>query len=84
MTATAARKKFFQFLELDKNPGEHIAVTHEGIPKLVMMSFDEFEGWMETLDILSDATLMKSLVKARKEPLKDALPWKTVQKNLNL
>lgn len=84
MTATAARKNFFKFLTLEKQPGRHIAVTHEGIPKLVLMSFDEFEGWMETLEIMADPALMKSLARARKEPLKNAIPWEKVKKNLKL
>jgi len=84
ITATSARKKFFTFLNLDEKPGQHIAVTHEGIPKLILMSFDEYEGWMETLEIMADPQLMKSLVQARAEPLKDAIPWRKVQKNLKL
>lgn len=84
ITATAARKKFFSFLDAGEKSGQYIAVTHEGIPKLVMMSYEEFEGWQETLDILSDSSLMKSLAQARKEPLKDAIPWEKVKKKLKL
>ncbi len=84
MTATAARKNFFQLLDLQKKPGQHIAVTHGGIPTLVLMSYDEFESWQETNEILSDPVLMKHLEEARKEPLSKAIPWQKVKKNLQL
>jgi antitoxin YefM len=84
MTATAARKQFFKFLSIDKKPGQHIAVTHEGIPKLVLMSFDEFEGWMETLEIMSDPQLVKDIRDARNEPLDKAIPWEKVKKEFDL
>lgn len=84
ITATAARKQFFKFLNLDEKPGQHIAVTHEGIPKLILMSFDEYESWMETMEIMSDSQLVKDIREAQKEPLEDAIPWQEVQKKLKL
>ena len=84
MSASRARKDLFKLIARAEKPGLSIAITHDGLPKVVLMSFDEFEGWMETLDILSDSKLMKSLAQARKEPLKDAIPWQKVKKKLKL
>lgn len=39
-----------------KTPGVSIVITYEGHPEGVLMSFDEFEGWMETMDIMSNPT----------------------------
>ncbi len=54
MNATAARKNFFAMLKAIETPGVSITITYEGQPKGVFMSIEDFEGWMETLDILSD------------------------------
>ena len=61
MTATKARQNFFQLIETAERPGMAVAITHEGHPKVIVMSFEEFEGWQETLEILSDAALMKDI-----------------------
>lgn len=54
VTATEARKNFFTILQEIGTPGVSIVITHEGHPKGVLMSVEEFEGWVETMDIMSD------------------------------
>jgi antitoxin YefM len=54
VTATEARKNFFTILQEIETPGVSVVITHEGHPKGVLMSVEEFEGWMETMDIMSD------------------------------
>ena len=83
MTATAARKNFFELLKIAKNPGMAVTITHRGLPEVVVMSFDEFEGWMETLEISSDRQLVKDIRASRR----DKRPSKTfdeVRKSLKL
>ena len=60
ITATKARNDLFKLIALAEKPGLSVAITHDGLPKVVLMSFDEFEGWMETLDIMSDSKLVRS------------------------
>lgn len=67
MTATEARKKFFDVIDAADHPGVSVVITHEGLPKVVVMSFDEFEGWQETLEIMSDTELMKDIREALQE-----------------
>jgi prevent-host-death family protein len=67
MTATEARRDFFQLLATAEKPGMAVAITHEGHPKVIVMSFDEFEGWQETLEIISDRSLMKEIREAIQE-----------------
>ncbi len=67
MTATEARKKWYAIIEEAKHPGAAVIITHEGIPKVVVMSFEEYEGWMETMDIMADPELDKELREAMKE-----------------
>jgi antitoxin YefM len=67
MTATEARKNFFNMIQAAEKPGVSITITHEGHPKVIVMSFDEFEGWQETLEIMSDKQLMSDISKALKQ-----------------
>ena len=61
LTATAARQQFFKLIEAAGNPGRTFTITMEGEPKIVMMSVEDFEGWQETLEIMSDKKLMKGI-----------------------
>src|SRR3989344_468949 len=63
MTATEARKKFYAVIDAAEHPGVVVAITHEGLPKVVVMSFDEYESWQETMDIMSDPTESKDILK---------------------
>ena len=53
VTASEARNDFFSILKEIKTPGVSVMITYEGHPAGVLISADEFEGWMETMDILS-------------------------------
>ena len=40
---------------------EEIIITKNGYPAAVLISTDEFEGWKETLTVLSDDELMSEI-----------------------
>lgn len=61
LTATDARRQFFSLIEKAGTPGFPVTITHEGIPRVVVMSSEEFEGWQETLEIVTDASLTRSI-----------------------
>ena len=42
-------------------------ITHRGRPHAVMMAVDEYEGWIETLDIAHSDSWTRALSKARSE-----------------
>jgi len=46
---------------------ERYNITQNGVSKAVLMSVDEFEGWLETLEILSDRKAAKDIRQAREE-----------------
>ena len=66
-SATAARKNFFQLLNIASRPGFTVTITHEGHPPLILLSQDEFESWQETAEIMSDPQLMKDIRAGMKE-----------------
>lgn len=82
VTATEARKQLFKLLEFAGKHGSSIVITLEGRPPVVMLSLDEFEGWQETVEVMSDPKLMKDI----KEGLADikagrVIPWENVKKS---
>src|SRR5438105_2112594 len=52
--ATQARQKFFELIDDTDHPGKSVVITIDGHPKVVMMSFEEFESWQETLEVMKD------------------------------
>jgi prevent-host-death family protein len=42
-------------------------ITHRGKPQAVMMAVDEYEGWLETLEIVRSASWTAALAKAARE-----------------
>lgn len=61
VSATQARKQFFQLITLAGKPGATVTVTLENHPSVIMMSQDEWEGWQETMEIMSDPELMADI-----------------------
>jgi prevent-host-death family protein len=47
--------------------GEGVTITRSGRPAGVLLSIDEYEGLIETLDILADSKLMTSLRKGLRD-----------------
>ncbi|MFH1769315.1 MAG: type II toxin-antitoxin system Phd/YefM family antitoxin [Parcubacteria group bacterium] len=62
-----ARKKIFDIADAVQKPSIHYTLTEQGRPKAVIMSVDEYESWVETLEILSDPDAMKAIAKSEKE-----------------
>ena len=74
LTATKAKAQFLSLLRKTNDLHEIFAITHNGQPYAVIMSNDEYEGLLETLEILKDKTLSKRLLKS----IKDADEGKTI------
>ncbi len=47
--------------------GEGVTITRSGRPAGVLLSIEEYEGLIETLDILADSKLMASLRKGLRD-----------------
>jgi len=80
-----ARKKLTSLPEeLEGRVEENaIAVTRRGKPVLAIMTWDLFEAIYETLEIMGDEGLMKSLRQSIKEIREGkAISWETAKKEL--
>ena len=66
VTATAARKNFFDLIKRALKFREPVRIQHrEG--DLVMMAQDDYEGLLETLELLSVPGMMESIREAEED-----------------
>ena len=85
VSATEARKDFFNFIDRVKDAPFGATITVSGRPEVVVMSKDEYDGWVETIEIISDPVLMGGI----REGIKDIKEgrvhkWEDVKKELDL
>ena len=62
-----ARKKIFDIAKQVQKPGQYFTLTEKGHPTVVVMSAEEFESIMETMEIMGDPKLMSNIKKAEEE-----------------
>jgi len=67
LSVTEAKAHFLEIIRDSDKRLERFIITKQGKPAAVLMNADEFEGWLETLEIMSDKKALKGIRKARKE-----------------
>lgn len=65
--ASEAKKLLLELIRDADESFERYCITRNGEPKAVLMSVDDYEGWLETLEVLSDEEAVVEIRKARKE-----------------
>jgi len=65
ITTTEAKSKLLEIIREIQDAQERYIITRKGKPGVVLMSFDEFEGWLETVGILKDQELLEQINSAR-------------------
>ncbi len=81
-TASEARDNLYAILK-DASIGlQTYEVTQRGGSPIVIMSKEEFNGWQETLDIMSNPDEYKAILKSLRE--KKKVPLTTVMKKMGL
>ena len=63
VSVTALKPRLLKVIARAHELGQEYVVTKNGHPAAVIMGFDEWESWKETLDILSDEGAMKRIRK---------------------
>ncbi|OGJ59259.1 hypothetical protein A2881_00380 [Candidatus Peribacteria bacterium RIFCSPHIGHO2_01_FULL_55_13] len=66
-SATEARKMFFKILAQVSKSDTPVRVTFEGHPNLILLSENEYEGLIETLEVMSDPQLMKDIEQGERD-----------------
>ena len=67
MTVTEAKSHLLEIIRKADESMQHFVISKNGKPKAIIMSIDEYEGWLETLEILSDKEALEDIKEARKE-----------------
>jgi antitoxin YefM len=60
-----ARQNFSALVDEAVTTHQRIQVTRNGVPAIWMISNEDFESIMETLDVLSDAAAMRDVAESR-------------------
>ena len=85
MPATEARKNFFKIIADVQNPNTFYTLTIDGKPEAVLMSFNEYESILETIDFLSEPGALVELRKAEEEvKAGKVFSWDSVKNELAL
>ena len=64
---TEGRKKLFKIAEEVQKPDTYYVLTVSGKPQVVLMSREEFESIMETIEIMSDPEIVKNLMETEED-----------------
>ena len=54
LSVSEARKQIFKILQEVEEYGRRYILTEKGRPKAVLLSAEEFESWLETLEVAKD------------------------------
>lgn len=84
ISITEARSELFNIADDVQKPDTQYVLTREGKPAVVLMSADEFDSIMETMEILSDPKIMEDIKKAEEEFARgEYVTWDELKKELN-
>ena len=64
LPVTTVKKDLLKLLKQVQEGGDHFVITRDGKAAGILMSSEEYEGLLETLEILSDKKLLRQLRKA--------------------
>jgi prevent-host-death family protein len=54
ISISEARKRIFEIADNVQSPNKVYTLTSDGKPKAVIMSAEEYESWLETMEVLSE------------------------------
>jgi len=67
VSVTEAKNRLLDLIRTLKKRQEVVAITRGGVPAAVLLSIDQFEGIMETIEILGDPKTMRSFRRSVKQ-----------------
>ena len=67
LSVTEAKTHFLELIRDSEKKLKRFTFVRQGKPAAVLMNADEFEGWLETVEIMSNKKTFKDIRKARKE-----------------
>lgn len=79
-TASEARAKLYSLIKQAATGLKSFEIKLRGTDPVILISKEELESWLETLDIMSNPEEVKAIEKARKE--KKLIPYEKVLEEL--
>jgi antitoxin YefM len=67
VSVSEAKNKLLDLIRRLRQRQEIVAITRDGVPSVVLLGMDQFEGLMETIEILSDQKAMCALRRSLKQ-----------------
>ena len=67
LSITEARNNLFKLVDDAQKKGAHFVLTERGRSRAVIMSYDDFDAWQETMEIMSDSELMKDIKESEED-----------------
>ena len=67
MSVSAAKAQLLEVLRRIEEQRAKVVITKNGIPKAVLLSYEDFEGLLETIDILTDSRTVEGIKKGLKD-----------------
>ena len=65
LSVTQLKPQILKVIRMAKEAGQEYVVTKNGRPAAVIMSYEEWESWKETCEILSDPKAMAQIRKSQ-------------------
>jgi antitoxin YefM len=80
---TEARAHLSDLLDLVETKREHVVISRSGKDVALLLSVDEYESLIETIDALSDEELMADLAESEADVKAGrVIPWEQVKREL--
>ncbi len=85
LSITKAREELTTLVHNARSKLDEYVITVNGSPAAVLISASEYDSWKESVEILSDPSLVKSIAKAEKDIVKGKVyDWEKIKKELKL
>ena len=82
LTASEARQDLYNLIRKASKGPRAYEIKLRGVDSVILISKEELEGWLETLDILSNPEEMKAIEEGKK--CKKLIPFEEITKDLGL
>ena len=67
MSVTEAKNRFLELIRKLKTRHEVLAITRDGVPAAVLLSMEQYDGLLETIELLADQHAMRVLKRSLKQ-----------------
>jgi len=84
LSISEARKRIFEIAEAVQKPGVYYTLTDKGRPKAVILSYEEYESIMETMDVMEEMPELGKELQESREAVKrgEHKNWTTLEELL--